>query len=428
MANSFPNMRKLTEEESAKYTITHDLGVEEREECASLLKMNSTFRFCSDSRLLQLCKKAEKVVFNRGDDMIRQADPQSHMFLLSKGEILRLRTMDGQLHHMEIPERQTLYGSLHVLKEDPSFATCKCVSDACTVYRIKSSDYKSCLSSDPAMAQEVLYGLSREIRSYYKLQRTPLFEQRASELPVLATSMAASVESYYRSALNAMLNQRLTGQKASWFPNMHVQIPSRVLYITGFKGIRYQLEKSVDASQFSYSKAVAMGLAFTPGLLMTPLSSVLEASNAGHMNPRPLYARWTCGVAPRAAREVVFGVGLNQLSDFVTERMPHGINLTLRTALGSMGAGVLAAYLSHIPHNLSTLKLLQPELSYAQHFANLAKSSTPWLPEDIPPAMRTPLSYVGAVIAPRGVLIRSVQIMGSFVILNGTIHLLRDVR
>ena len=84
--------------------------------------------------------------------MIRQADPQSHMFLLSKGEILRLRTMDGQLHHMvcsqflaalipcqEIPERQTLYGSLHVLKEDPSFATCKCVSDACTVYRYDSA-------------------------------------------------------------------------------------------------------------------------------------------------------------------------------------------------------------------------------------------------------------------------------------------------
>lgn len=36
--------------------------------------------------------------------------------------------------------------------------------------------------------------------------------------------MAAAIESYYRSALNAMLNARLLGAKASYFPNMHVQV------------------------------------------------------------------------------------------------------------------------------------------------------------------------------------------------------------
>lgn len=34
-------------------------------------------------------------------------------------------------------------------------------------------------------------------------------------------------------------------------------------------------------------------------------------------------------------------------------------NAFARTAAGSMLAGMMAGYLSHIPHNVSTLKLLQ---------------------------------------------------------------------
>ncbi|CAN0535694.1 unnamed protein product, partial [Scytosiphon promiscuus] len=34
-------------------------------------------------------------------------------------------------------------------------------------------------------------------------------------------------------------------------------------------------------------------------------------------------------------------------------------NAFARTAAGSMISGVIAGYLSHIPHNVSTLKLLQ---------------------------------------------------------------------
>lgn len=55
---------------------------------------------------------------------------------------------------------------------------------------------------------------------------------------------------------------------------------------------------------------------------MTPLSSVLEALNAAHANPEPLALRWMRGLTPRATREVIFGVGLNQLSDWCEERVP----------------------------------------------------------------------------------------------------------
>ncbi len=62
----------------------------------------------------------------------------------------------------------------------------------------------------------------------------------------MAISAAAGVESFYRAALNAVLNQQLTGQKApTLFPNMHIQVPIRIMYINGFKGIRSLLDNNV---------------------------------------------------------------------------------------------------------------------------------------------------------------------------------------
>ena len=55
--------------------------------------------------------------------------------------------------------------------------------------------------------------------------------------------MAASIEAFYRSALNAYLNAQLQGGKPpALFPDMHIQLPLRVLYTNGFKG----LEPSVN--------------------------------------------------------------------------------------------------------------------------------------------------------------------------------------
>ena len=62
-------------------------------------------------------------------------------------------------------------------------------------------------------------------------------------------------------------------------------------------------------------------------------------------------------------------MGLNQLSDFCEERVPTHLaeSKVIRNAIGSCVAGVIAGYLSHVPHNLSTLKLLQPDVSYRMH-------------------------------------------------------------
>lgn len=57
-----------------------------------------------------------------------------------------------------------------------------------------------------------------------------------------------------------------------------------------------------------------------PGVLMSPLSGLLEASNAGHSNPAPMSTRWLYGAMPRMMREIIFGIGINQLSEWCEER------------------------------------------------------------------------------------------------------------
>lgn len=63
---------------------------------------------------------------------------------------------------------------------------------------------------------------------------------------------------------------------------------------------------------------------------------------------------------PRGVREIIFAMGLNQMSEFFEERMPTNMTPSVRNMLGSLSAGVISGYLSHVPHNLSTLKLMTP--------------------------------------------------------------------
>src|SRR5262249_50338648 len=105
-------------------------------------------------------------------------------------------------------------------------------------------------------AMNVARSLQLEVRRYTKAMRTPLLEQHPRRTHYLAVSCAASIESFYRSAMNSLLNQHLTGAKlTTFFPNMHIQLPTRVLYINGFKGIRHWLDERVELhllSNFSF--------------------------------------------------------------------------------------------------------------------------------------------------------------------------------
>jgi hypothetical protein len=74
---------------------------------------------------------------------------------------------------------------------------------------------------------------------------------------------------------------------------------------------------------------------------------------------------------------------------------------------------------------LSALKIMNPQKSYRQLFREYVAGSESRLPADTPAAFRKGLSVAMAILAPRGLLIRTSQIVGSFIILNGTINALQ---
>jgi hypothetical protein len=126
-------------------------------------------------------------------------------------------------------------------------------------------------------------------------------------------------------------------------------------------------------------------------------------------------------------REVIFGLGLNQLSDYCEERVPNDIqNSLIRTSMGSLIAGVISGYISHIPHNLSAIKLMEPHRSYSEIFTSLGQSHQHRVPLGLPPLLQNICVTGLTILMPKGVLIRTSQIVGSFVILNGMITALKD--
>ena len=125
---------------------------------------------------------------------------------------------------------------------------------------------------------------------------------------------------------------------ATMFPNMTVQIPTRMLYINGFKLLRQAFDdalRSDDRETHAYESLVP---ALLPGVLMTPVSSILEACNAEYANPEPLLRRAARGATFRCGREVIFGLGLNNLADYCEERVPRDVanSKLARNALGSV--------------------------------------------------------------------------------------------
>jgi len=117
-----------------------------------------------------------------------------------------------------------------------------------------------------------------------------------------------------------------------------------------------------------------------------------------------------------------FGVGLNQLSDYCEERWaPFITTPSFRNAAGSLTAGVISGYLSHVVHNLSTLKLMNPNKTYWTHIKEYVAKSEKRIPQNFPAPLKGFATVAASIFLPQGVHIRTTQIVGTFIILNGTI-------
>jgi len=404
------------------------------------LRKSTMFKHASDENLARIASKMRRVDLNKGEVIYYQGDPTVEMFIVTRGAVTRTRLEEDsqrEHEHMNLGSKgsEATIGALHLVRNEPYYATVRCATNV-TCFALSSMELQEILRESPSFAGEVIHALAADVLAQQVILRTALLSQRAPEQQLnaplstaLYTSLGASVEAFYRSALNAQLNATLTGQPvAAYFPGMHVQLPLRVAYINGFKQLRIAVQQAFVPEDWGSPEAMSLAAACTPGVLMSPISGLLEASNAAHCNTAPMATRWLYGATPRMLREVIFGIGINQLSEWCEERVPSALfqGQASRNFVGSMAAGVTCGYLSHIPHNLSALKLLQPHKSYAEHFGGLVEDSAARLPSDLglPRLGRWALAAAAAVMIPKGVTIRSAQIAGSFAIINGTINLM----
>lgn len=372
------------------------------------------FRRVSPEDREDLARGMTARTFTRDEEIVVQGDPTREFFVLASGDTLRLRTdpTTHTVHHVDAKSCGSTINSLQLLSGEPVFATARCDSARCDAYSMGRDAFIAHLSSHPSLAQGIIEGLSRDARRRSKLFRTPLLRQQDTRINYSSVAIAAGIESYYRSALNSLLNARLSGLKSPLFPNMHIQVPTRVAYITGFKGLRAILDKNVQPQVFSHPNLVRLGTMVGPGVLMTPISSILEAANAGHANPEPMFQRSLRGSVPRCGREIIFGIGINQMSDFFEERfrtMSPALQISRNPLVANLGgsviAGVFAGYFSHVPHNLSTYKILDPAQSYRALFRKFVDKSVPTqlIPRGVPDALLPAVRVTLACVFPRGV-------------------------
>jgi hypothetical protein len=405
------------------------------ESCENLLSQAEMFQSVPPEFLSTIAKHMEYKELKQNDVLLRQGEPSDKFYLLQSGDVRRkfIDPENGKAHHVEFTIKATSVNSMRIISGEPVFSTVKCTSPTCKMFEMRREPFLKLLKAKPEIATYIAEGLCEELRRGSKKYATPLLQQKQQEVNMPAVAIAAGIESYYRSALNALLNARLMGSaRAELFPNMHIQVPVRISYITGFKGLRALLDKHVpDPDQWEYPTMVRLAATLSPGIIMTPISSILEASNAGHMNSESMTTRWMRGLVPRAGREIIFGVGLNQLSDYFEERLQPYFknNEMLANAAGSLAAGVVSGYLSHVPHNISTFKLMEPNRSYVDLYRMFVDRSVPQTVESMvsswPSTAKSVTRTVFATLFPRGLVIRTTQIMGSFILLNGTINYLQ---
>jgi hypothetical protein len=176
------------------------------------------------------------------------------------------------------------------------------------------------------------------------------------------------IDAYYRAGMNALVNKAIMRQSsANLSVNMTIQVPIRILYIVSYKTISANC--GID-NKFLNSAVT--------GLVMTPISSLLEACNVYKKDVVLNNAKH--GFVARGAREMAFAYAINTIDN------PVGVGIS--------------AYFSHVPHILSTMKLVKPTHGYAELFRE----------------------YVGGdwmrLVFPAGVLLRTTQIVGSCAIIN----------
>ena len=396
-------------------------------EAIHALKRSILFDDLNDADLRIVAVYMERSELPRGAILQREDERTEAMHVVVDGTVLRTRIIDGVLHQIQTDMCSVSVGGLHLCDGTPSFASAMCTSD-CVVLTCTRDRYHALLHDNPHLALQLVSTLSRKLRLAHTHVRTPLLEQQSAPMSLTAGSLAALMEMIYRFAFLAWATPH---RVRDLIPTIPLQVLTRGVYIYGLKHMRVIIDQNVDVRVSSHPAALRLSLACAPGLAMSPFSSLLEslhAEKSAQKNSESLYLRARRGFVPRCAREVLFGLGLNQLSDYYEERVPRVVHQTqIRNALGSLSAGITVAYFSHIFHILSTMKMAHGFCSYAELWRILVEQrmvdALPFI-RILNEKQRRRVGTISTVLMPRGVLLRGAQISGSFIIINGFIKLL----
>jgi len=147
---------------------------------------------------------------------------------------------------------------------------------------------------------------------------------------------------------------------------MRYQLPTSLSYILLFEKIHNSIKYYSD--DFFSTMIV-------PGVLMTPVSAMMEIFNTKHgkNNIVNIVKKSRYGTTLRLIREISFGVGLFYTGK-LTENITYG-NKIIENLLSSLVCGFLVGYTTHLPNILSLMKIENNEKSYRHQISNLIKFS-----------------------------------------------------
>lgn len=170
--------------------------------------------------------------YARGALIMGQDEPQTRMIVINSGTVERTRKdAQNRTQVVEAGDSEVIFGGLCLARTEPAYSSLRCTSEGgMEAYELTNSHLRATLRNNPVFAEEVIASLSLAVRRS-KITRTPFLRQTSShQSPLIPVSIAATIESFYRSGMNCLVNRAIMANTSEplslrlLFPAMHVQV------------------------------------------------------------------------------------------------------------------------------------------------------------------------------------------------------------
>lgn len=117
--------------------------------------------------LSTIAERMEYKEFAAGTVLSAEGTPRTEAFFILEGEVTRSKMVDGESHVIETAQPGACLGLLHLVNEDPSYATATAAGDV-KCFILKSDVFSDILASDPVLSKAFTYALAKKVRAYSK--------------------------------------------------------------------------------------------------------------------------------------------------------------------------------------------------------------------------------------------------------------------